>query len=114
MKITFSPFLYFDHHHTRSTELLKRGLLMMLTAIGLLLLSAKVFAAGGSGTDLLANADGDVEATFGQNSKLLHWIYIGEIIMAIIGYIKVRNPMIFAGLVLLLVFTHFGYTAIAA
>jgi len=62
-----------------------------------------------SATDLMASQTGDATDTFGLNSTVLRWIYMGEIVMSLVGFIKTRNPLIFVGLVIMLVISRALY-----
>lgn len=48
-------------------------------------------------TDLLATQKQDAKDTFGHGSTVEWGLYIGEIILSVAAYIKVRNPMILVG-----------------
>ncbi|EOL8951290.1 type IV conjugative transfer system pilin TraA, partial [Cronobacter dublinensis] len=61
-------------------------------------------------TDLLSSQDATVSGTFGHGSSLEKYFYYGEIIMAAFTYIKVRSPLVFVGLIMLLVFTRLGFS----
>ena len=79
----------------------------IIVFIGLfcLLFAMTKAAFAADGQDLLAPADGVVEATFGQNSKLIIWIYTVEIAFSLWLFLKSRNPLVFGGLVAMLVVT---------
>ncbi|AOE42643.1 conjugal transfer protein TraA (plasmid) [Pantoea agglomerans] len=48
-------------------------------------------------TDLLASQKQDAKDTFGHGSTVEWGLYIGEVILSVAAYIKVRNPMILVG-----------------
>lgn len=60
-------------------------------------------------TDLLSSQDSTVTGTFGHGSSLERYFYYAEIIMALFGYIKSRSPLIFVGLVMVIIFTRIGF-----
>ncbi|MCW0309741.1 type IV conjugative transfer system pilin TraA [Pantoea ananatis] len=62
-----------------------------------------------SANDLMATQTGDATDTFGLNSTVLRWIYMGEIVMSLVGFIKTKNPLIFVGLVIMLVISRAFY-----
>ncbi|MDN2488140.1 conjugal transfer protein TraA [Kosakonia sacchari] len=62
-----------------------------------------------SATDLLAGQNMLVYATFGSDSSIIKWFYIAEIIFSLFLFIKARNPMIFLGLIGILVFTRVAF-----
>ncbi|OWY74829.1 type IV conjugative transfer system pilin TraA [Pantoea sp. AMG 501] len=62
-----------------------------------------------SANDLMASQTGDATDTFGLNSTVLRWIYMGEIVMSLVGFIKTKNPLIFVGLVIMLVISRAFY-----
>lgn len=62
-----------------------------------------------SGTDLLAGQNMLVYATFGSDSSIIKWFYIAEILFSLYLFIKARNPMIFLGLIGILVFTRVAF-----
>lgn len=72
-----------------------------------LLLASKVAQA--SGTDLLSSQNTTVNSTFGSGSSLVKWMYLAEIIMAIFAYVRTRSPLVFFGLVVVIIFTRIGF-----
>ncbi|EOG5422357.1 type IV conjugative transfer system pilin TraA, partial [Cronobacter sakazakii] len=72
----------------------------------LLLSTHPSFAAGG---DLLASQDATVTSTFGHGSSLEKYFYFGEIIMALFTYIRARSPLVFVGLIIVIIFTRVGF-----
>nr|WP_318375326.1 type IV conjugative transfer system pilin TraA [Enterobacter sp.] len=76
-------------------------------AILLVMFASKMAQA--TGTDLLASQNTTVNSTFGSGSSLIKWFYIAEIIIAIFTYIKVRSPMVFLGLIVVIIFTRIGF-----
>ncbi len=57
--------------------------------------------------DLLSSQKQDAKDTFGHGSTVEWGLYIGEIIISIITFIKTRNPALFVGgLVFLIVITR--------
>lgn len=61
--------------------------------------------------DLLASQKQDAKDTFGHGSTVEWGIYIGEIILSLAAYIKVRNPMILVGgIPFLLIVTKIFYS----
>ncbi|PKE27623.1 conjugal transfer protein [Rahnella sp. AA] len=57
-------------------------------------------------TDLMANQKTDASDTFGHNSTVEWALYVAEIIVSVVGFIKTRNPMIFSGLIILMIITR--------
>lgn len=62
--------------------------------------------------DLLAPGDETVKATFGQDSSLMTWLLIGEVVMAILGYVATRNFKILGGIIVLSVFINVAFAII--
>lgn len=83
-------------------KLLRNGGLVLIS----LMASHAAFAAGG---DLLAAQDSTVTDTFGHGSSLEKYFYYAEIIMALFAYIRSRSPMVFVGLVMVIIFTRIGF-----
>lgn len=79
-----------------------------LFVLTLLLISTQASAADGGGTNYLSDLTVDAKATFGNGSDLPKYIYGGEAIAGVIGYIKSRSPMVFIGLPVVMMATHFG------
>lgn len=77
---------------------------------GLILLSllACNYAFAGS-TDLLASQSSTVSSTFGHGSSLEKYFYYAEIFIALFLYIKARSPLVFLGLVIVIIFTRMGF-----
>lgn len=69
--------------------------------------------ANATGTDLLASQKSTVDATFGSGSSLITWFYIAEIIMGLVIYIKSRQPLVFVGIVLAVIFTRIAFAIVS-
>ncbi|HCW0180203.1 TPA: conjugal transfer protein TraA [Citrobacter freundii] len=81
---------------------LKNGGLILLS----LLVTHTAFASGG---DLLASQATTVSSTFGHGSSLEKYFYYAEIFIALFLYIKARSPLVFLGLVIVIIFTRMGF-----
>jgi hypothetical protein len=64
--------------------------------------------ASAEGVNYLADLKADANATFGNGSDIPSYIYGGEAMAGIVGYIKTRSPMVFIGLPIVMMATHFG------
>lgn len=62
--------------------------------------------------DLLKTQKADTTDTFGHGSTVEYMLYVGEIIISIVGFIKSRNPMVFTGMIMVLLATR-GLFALA-
>lgn len=71
-----------------------------------LMLVVVVFPHLAGAEDLLKSQKADANDTFGHGSTVEWVLYIAEIIVSVVGYIKTRNPMVFAGLVILILITR--------
>lgn len=60
--------------------------------------------------DLLASQKTDANDTFGHGSTVEWTLYIAEIIVSVVGYIKTRNPMVFGGMIIVLLITKAFYS----
>jgi len=80
-------------------KVLKNGGLILVS-----LMAAHVAYA--SGSDLLASQDSTVTSTFGHGSSLEKYFYYGEIIAALLLYIKSRSPAVFIGFLGVVIFTR--------
>jgi hypothetical protein len=70
--------------------------LSCLLFVGLTLTLGTVFA---DGTDLLAGTSADLAKTItGEGKK---YLYLSELVVGAIGFIKTRNPAIFIGIIIL-------------
>ncbi|MEA9392684.1 type IV conjugative transfer system pilin TraA [Acerihabitans sp. TG2] len=61
-------------------------------------------------TDLLAAQKTDANDTFGHGSTLEWTLYVAETIVSVTGYIKTRNPMVFVGLIIIILVTRTFFT----
>jgi len=93
-------------HKTRAKFNLS-NICKVASAILLVMFASKMAQA--TGTDLLASQNTTVNSTFGSGSSIIKWFYLAEIIIAIFTYIKVRSPMVFLGLVVVIIFTRIGF-----
>ena len=57
-------------------------------------------------TDLMASQKADANDTFGHGSTVEWVLYVAEIIVSVTGFIKTRNPMVFTGLIILILLTR--------
>jgi len=82
-----------------------------LSAIGVCLTGTSLAV----GTDpLAATIKPEITALFGSGSTVSYAIYVGEIILGAVGYIKSKNPMILIGVPVLVLFTHGMFSYIAS
>lgn len=56
----------------------------------------------------LAGLKGDIVDTFGSGSDLPAYLLLAEGIFGVVAYIRSKNPMVLAGVPILMVFTHFA------
>ncbi len=80
----------------------------MFCAIALALAFTKI--AHATGTDLLASQKSTVDATFGADSSMVKWFYIAEILIGGFLFIKSRSPLVFGGIVLMIIATKIGFS----
>lgn len=80
----------------------------MLCTIALALAFSKI--AHATGTDLLASQNTTVDATFGADSSMVKWFYIAEILIGGFLFIKSRSPLVFGGIVLMIIATKIGFS----
>lgn len=71
-----------------------------------LLLAAIIFPHLASAEDLLASQKANANDTFGHGSTVEWYLYVGEILVSVFGYIKSRNPMVFGGLLVVMLATR--------
>lgn len=64
--------------------------------------------------DLLAPGDATVKATFGQDSSLMTWLLIGEVVTGILAYVITKNIKILFGVIVLSVFINIAFAIIGA
>lgn len=60
-------------------------------------------------TDLLSSQNTTVTNTFGAQSSVVRWVYIAEVFMSLMAYWKVRTPMVFIGLIMVMIFTRIAF-----
>lgn len=77
-----------------------------------LLLAAIIFPHLVRAEDLLASQKSTANDTFGHGSTVEWYLYVGEILVSVFGYIKTRNPMVFGGLLLLMIVTRTFFAVI--
>lgn len=80
--------------HTVCKKVYRHRANVILVALAMLFFALPHFAGA---TDLLATQKQDAKDTFGHGSTVEWGLYIGEIILSVAAYIKVRNPMILVG-----------------
>jgi len=59
--------------------------------------------------DLLSSQQTTVNSTFGHGSSLEKWFYIAEVFLSLIAYFRVRTPMVFMGLIMVMIFTRIAF-----
>lgn len=62
--------------------------------------------------DLLSSGDSIVRDTLGQDSSLVKWIYILEVIAGLWAFVKTKNLAVLIGFVALIVGTTVAFTVI--
>lgn len=82
---------------------LGQSLLVLLGIVCLCFLTQAVYAA--DATDPLAGAATAVKADFGPTSNFMTIVYVVEVVMAVVGYIKTKNLLTLIGLPVILIFT---------
>ena len=80
---------------------------MLGALIVYLIASSPLFAA--TTTDYLSGIKDSAAGSFGEGSTFEHLLYLGEGIAGVYGYIKTKNIMVLGGLIVVMVFTHFGF-----
>lgn len=61
-----------------------------------------------TGTDLMKSGDTTVKATFGNNSSVVKWVVLSEVIVGAIMYMTTKNIKFLAGFAILSVFITVG------
>jgi type IV conjugative transfer system pilin TraA len=62
--------------------------------------------------DLLQPGDETVKATFGQNSSMMTWLLIGEVVTGILAYVMTKNIKVLFGVIVLSVFINIAFAII--
>ncbi|HAT7956490.1 TPA: pilus assembly protein [Legionella pneumophila] len=65
------------------------------------------------GQNYLSGIKSDVSATFGKNSDLPGYLYLGETLGAGVLWWQKKSPWVFIGLPLLMLFTHWGLSYVS-
>jgi type IV conjugative transfer system pilin TraA len=66
-------------------------------------------------TDPLASSlKPEIQALFGSDSTVAYGIYIAEIVMGSVAYVKTKNLMLLLGVPILMLFTHTMFTYISS
>jgi type IV conjugative transfer system pilin TraA len=86
-------------------------LVMTLLACALFLVLQHAAFAGAT-KDLLKVGDDAVKGTFGQDSSLMKWLLIGEVVVAIATYIGTRSFKVLGGIIVLSVFINVAFAII--
>src|SRR3954469_19414278 len=80
-----------------------KRILKLAAALGLAAWSLHAFAQQAGG-DLLAGTDTSAKATLTGTGKV--YLYLGEGVVALITYIKSRNPMVLTGIIVCAIFLN--------
>lgn len=62
--------------------------------------------------DLLQPGDATVQATFGQDSSMMKWLLIGEVVTAILAYVISKNIKVLFGVIVISVFINIAFAII--
>lgn len=62
--------------------------------------------------DLLQPGDATVKATFGQDSSMMTWLLIGEVVTGILAYVITKNIKVLFGVIVLSVFINIAFAII--
>ena len=60
-------------------------------------------------TDLLSPQAATVKTTFGSGSTLVTWFYFAEVVISLMLFIKSRSPLVFIGLIFVIIFTRVAF-----
>ena len=60
-------------------------------------------------TDLFSGQQATVSKTFGEGSSVTKWFYIGEVFLGLATYMKTRNPLVFVGIAMVMIFTKVAF-----
>ena len=60
-------------------------------------------------TDLFSGQQETVSKTFGESSSVTKWFYIGEVFLGLATYMKTRNPLVFVGIAMVMIFTKVAF-----
>lgn len=77
-------------------------------ALGVLLYAFMTNDSMAAGVNRLSGLKDDIGATFGSGSDTEYFLYLGEGLLAAMGFMKTKNIMLLGGLPLLMVFTHWA------
>lgn len=75
---------------------------------------AIIMAHGCWAADLLKAGDTTVKDTFGQDSSLMTWLLIGEVVTATLSYVATKNIKVLFGVILISVFINIAFAIILA
>ncbi|WP_261643014.1 type IV conjugative transfer system pilin TraA [Erwinia mallotivora] len=79
-----------------------------------LLLAVVIFPHIAGAEDLLKSQKTDANDTVGHGSTVEWVLYVAEVIVSVVSYIKTRNPMVFAGLIILILITRAFFSLIGS
>lgn len=97
-----------SHKFNLSRKFVLSRMVRIIGSLALALLFSKL--AHATGTDLLSSQNSTVNATFGADSSMVKWFYIAEILIGLFTFIKVRSPLVFAGIVVAIIATKVGFS----
>ncbi|CAO94953.1 type IV conjugative transfer system pilin TraA [Erwinia tasmaniensis] len=86
----------------------KKKLSIVMAAVTVCMLPEIAFSADSS-TDLLQAQQATINSTFGHGSSLEKYFYIAEVFMSLIAYFRARTPMVFIGLIMVIIFTRIAF-----
>lgn len=93
---------------TPQSYIAQRKLIFFLLALAIAIFPHVIRAA-----DLMASQKPDANDTFGHGSTVEWILYLAEIIVSVVGFIKTRNPMVFSGLIILILITRAFFSLIS-
>ncbi len=86
--------------------------LMVIGAASACAMVPEIASAADASGDLLASQQSTVNSTFGHGSSLEKWFYMAEVFLSLVTYFKVRTPMVFVGLIMVIIFTRVAFSII--
>ena len=100
-------YLFNSFSLTRIKSVIKHSPAAKRQAVFLTLaLAAIIFPHFVRAEDLLASQKANANDTFGHGSTVEWYLYVGEILVSVFAYIKARNPMVFGGLLIVMLATR--------
>ena len=92
-----------------SPLVLSRGMMHAVAIFAVAIMTTLLAVDNAQAADMLKAGAVTVNENFGNGSTFSKWLILGEVIFGVVSYIKTKNLLLLAGVIVVVVFTTVGF-----